>query len=292
MDAEDFARISHKARLQSEGYYRKILPLIRKKKEGKRDFYFIDSASEPGESERTLSGVQESLAIGKVDNLLLLLLTLFFSLLSLVNIIIGAKALLISAIVLIFVLLIPFYVGYIKGAIWDSMNYRIIGWNLLFAEAIVFGINVPASVIFHLRLLVPIVTLPFPESLGPLASLGLLLGSFLLVVVLDRPAMIRVAQLYFDSAPSRRADLIEACTWGLGNPVEHVIPSMIAKGDLEYHWKFKGHVFRVEQGLIECRNLISGFFLGPLYIPRPSRSWVPLILVSVLAFAAVWSFTS
>jgi hypothetical protein len=268
-----------------------MLPLIRKKKQGKRYFYFIDPASpEPSENERTLSRVQESLAIGKIDNLLLLLLTLFFSLLSLVNIILGARALMVSTIVLIFVLLIPFYVGYIKGAIWDNTHHRIIGWNLLFAEAIVLGIYVPVSVMFHLQLLVPIITLPFPESLGPLASLGLLLVSFLLVVILDRPAMIRVAQLYFDSAPSRRAELIETCTWGLGNPIEHVVPSMIAKRDLEYHWIFKGHVFRVEQGLIECRNLVSGFFLGPLYIPRPSRSWVPLILVSMLAFAIVWSF--
>lgn len=286
---EDWAEMAEEVRLKHEGYYAKTLPFIQKKQEGKKEFYYIDGVSEPSENEHLFARIQESLTLGKTDNLFLVLITIFFSSLSLVNILLGVKALTWSLVLLPFILLVPFYVGFIKGALMDDMRQRIIGWDLLFVEMIASGIFVSGSIVFNLRIawLFGGAPVSFLQSLG---SLVLLLVSLLATVWLKRFFTLKIAQFYFDKIPSHRAKTIEACGLrGDDNPVEHIMPAMLKKKDLEFHWLFKGHVFVVRQGLIECRNLISSFVIDPVFFSR--YNYLTLVYASLFAWALLYSAT-
>jgi len=259
----------------SQEDFRDLLIGFRKRTEGDKEYYYIDSRERKDGPDKATQRVLDSLALSKMDGMLLLAITLFLSVPSLVNIFLGNRAVLLTMGILTFLLLWPFYVGYVKGAvIMDDMENRVKGWEALVVVAFVFTqLYVTTLVSLALRSLHPLCfsIWGLPLQINNIAiGLVLLPAIFILFTLVTlygrRGIMVRLIEFYFDRYPSRRAELVEACTWrGIDpriNPLNLILPAMMEGKDLDYTWM--GRRFQIEKGAMESRGFITKLLLENL----------------------------
>jgi len=184
-------------------------------------YYFEDDLQERLESEslemreilEKLDELQAGTRVSRLDSLLLSLITMFSVVSGLIVSIFGQKILTTFLPFFVSIFILPFYYGYMKGAVWDDYWQRLKGWEALFLLPILFVMAfAPMAVAFYMMSAFPRTTTGFYYSAGITLAMGLLAAVLMTIysmkLLLLKPMMRRIFKCYFDHAPTKREKLI------------------------------------------------------------------------------------
>lgn len=235
--------------------------------------------------------------IEKQDSLYLVLLTGISFCSTIVNAFLGSKVLASSLPFLVCLFLIPFYRGYLKGALRGDFINRLKGWENLVLILFMFP-----TIVFSLQYLLPQlftsltqitrgslnpVSLSYPTLLAFLFA-GLAFFVYLLAVVeigsfMVRAAAVRLAKSYFDNSPSKRADVLRAIMYAgsvRSIQVNAILSAMLHRADIELRLGDK--TLRVQDSMVDSEGLIRGSYC---------KGWNWFLDIYVLCLALASTFT-
>jgi len=211
------------------------------------------------------------------DALYLVLLTGVAYCSTVVNLFLGRKILAASLPFLLCIFFVPFYHGYLKGALRDNFGKRIEGWESLILISVIFPIisisflyllpNLYFSILMFMhqwimRCIYASCIMSFQViALVMIGVVGfaLVLGTIHLAVILARPVAIELTKYYFDSSPTRRQDILRGITYDPRlTKANQVLSAMLHR--IETELVLGNETVTIQNSMVNSEKLIRGSY--------------------------------